>query len=263
MRGELMTSEERGLVQNPVIPAELNKKLDKDKEAKADEPDNISCLAIDSNPEIKPKQVLWYENMTEIIERNHSARVVDFACCRIMRNCNKPLWVFFHFGWNIIEYEIGRGRLTKALNMEDTIKAPDLAEISGLVNLTTANAGLTPGVVCKCCNDCCGPLEGTIRTDVVPMEYAPSRSRATVAEGLCTGDQTRIEHCPFGDIKRVEVLNSKKLKARVNKQKYMGCGLCVITCEPTVLIFKLVRPPEFIPMKPKVQHEGITYASVK
>ena len=42
------------------------------------------------------------------------------------------------------------------------------------------------------------------------------------------------------------VPDSKKLKAFVNEEKCMGCGLCVIGCEQKALIFDLVKPPEYL-----------------
>ena len=43
-----------------------------------------------------------------------------------------------------------------------------------------------------------------------------------------------------------KVKGSKKLKAFVNEEKCMGCGLCVIGCEQKALIFDLVKPPEYL-----------------
>jgi ferredoxin len=43
-----------------------------------------------------------------------------------------------------------------------------------------------------------------------------------------------------------KVPGSKKLKASVNQEKCMGCGLCVIGCEQKALIFDLVKPPEYL-----------------
>jgi ferredoxin len=48
-----------------------------------------------------------------------------------------------------------------------------------------------------------------------------------------------------------EVSNSKKLKASVNNEKCMGCGLCIIGCEQKALIFDLVKPPEYLSIDQK------------
>jgi NAD-dependent dihydropyrimidine dehydrogenase PreA subunit len=36
-------------------------------------------------------------------------------------------------------------------------------------------------------------------------------------------------------------------KASVDLEKCMGCGVCVLKCEPQALRLDLVRPPEHIP----------------
>jgi ferredoxin len=43
-----------------------------------------------------------------------------------------------------------------------------------------------------------------------------------------------------------KVPGSKKLKAFINEEKCMGCGLCVIGCEQKALVFNLVKPPEYL-----------------
>jgi Fe-S-cluster-containing hydrogenase component 2 len=43
-----------------------------------------------------------------------------------------------------------------------------------------------------------------------------------------------------------KVPGSKKLKAFVNEEKCMGCGLCVIACENKAMGFVLVKPPEYL-----------------
>jgi len=204
-------------------------------------------LAIAASPKIKPEQVLWYEDMAEIIRRNGGADVVDCSCRRVNQNCDRPLWVCLHFAWNIIEYEVGRGGRMKVLNVEDAIAASDLAETSGLVHGTPANVGSIPGVVCNCCSCCCAILRGAIPAGVILEEYSPSRYKPTVDQELCTGCQECVERCPFDAIEMVKTENSKKMKAQVIKEKCMGCGVCVVGCESKALTFELVRPPEHIP----------------
>jgi Na+-translocating ferredoxin:NAD+ oxidoreductase RNF subunit RnfB len=202
--------------------------------------------------------------MAQIIERNNGAGVVDCPCRRINRNCERPLWVCLHFGWNIIEYEVGRGGRMKALNVKDAIAASDLAETSGLIHLTPVNAATIPGVVCNCCNDCCGVLVGAIKANAVKAEYNPSRFRATVDTKTCSGCQVCIERCPFGAIEMVQVSGSKKLKARVNPDICMGCGVCVLTCDSKAMTLELVRPVEFIPQKTDGPRSArASYAMVK
>ncbi|MBN2099023.1 MAG: 4Fe-4S binding protein, partial [Dehalococcoidia bacterium] len=35
--------------------------------------------------------------------------------------------------------------------------------------------------------------------------------------------------------------------AVIDKEKCVGCGLCVLRCKPKAIVMELVKPPEFIP----------------
>ena len=35
--------------------------------------------------------------------------------------------------------------------------------------------------------------------------------------------------------------------AVINKEKCVGCGICVLKCQPKAIVMELVKPPEFIP----------------
>ena len=54
--------------------------------------------AVESNPEINPKQLLWYEDIVEMIKRADMIGMVDCDCRRIYKRCNKPMDVCLHFG---------------------------------------------------------------------------------------------------------------------------------------------------------------------
>jgi ferredoxin len=44
-----------------------------------------------------------------------------------------------------------------------------------------------------------------------------------------------------------KVPGSKRMKAELIKEEYMGCGVCVVGCQQQALTYELVRPPEHIP----------------
>ncbi|MFC1994598.1 4Fe-4S binding protein [Chloroflexota bacterium] len=60
-------------------------------------------------------------------------------------------------------------------------------------------------------------------------------------------DYETIERCRLDAIAMGKAEGSKKLKAVVDLEKCMSCGVCVVTCEPEALEMHVARPPERIP----------------
>ncbi|MBN1190161.1 MAG: 4Fe-4S binding protein [Dehalococcoidales bacterium] len=208
--------------------------------------------AIAANPDIKPGQVLWYEDVAEMMKRADKIGVVDCDCRRIYQRCDKPLFNCIHTGKNMVEYETGRDGRMREISVEEAIAAFDEAEEAGLVHNTPGNFAAMTGVICNCCNDCCSTFEPAIQSGRLNEVAAPSRFRPRVREELCKGCQTCLKRCPFEAIEMVPVPNSKKMVASVNNDKCLGCGVCVIGCKTGALLYELVRPPSFIPPKPKM-----------
>jgi ferredoxin len=208
--------------------------------------------AIAANPDIRPEQVLWYEDIVEMMQRADKIGVVDCDCRRIYHRCKKPLRNCLHFGKNIVEYEAGRGGRMKIISLEEAIAASDEAEEAGLVHNTPGNNASLSGVICNCCNDCCSTFEPALHAGRINEVVAPSRFQAAVNDGQCTGCGKCFKRCPFGAIEMVPVAGSKKMKSRVIKEKCLGCGVCVVGCKHQALIFELVRTPDFIPPKPQI-----------
>lgn len=207
-------------------------------------------LAILASPKINPDQVLWYEDMAQLLKRAEIIGVVDCDCRRIYHKCDKPLLTCLHFGKNIIEYETGRGGRMKIISYEEALAISDNAEQAGLVHECPGNNASLSGVICSCCNDCCSTFEPAIHDGKLTQVSDPSRFRAVVEKDLCNGCQVCLERCPFDAIEMVPMPGSKKIKARVDNEKCMGCGVCILGCKARALTFELVRPPEFIPPKP-------------
>jgi Pyruvate/2-oxoacid:ferredoxin oxidoreductase delta subunit len=218
----------------------------------------LSSTGILSNPKIRPDQVLWYEDVAELMKRSEIIGMVDCDCRRIYHRCDKPLNTCLHFGKNIIEYEIGRGGRMKVLNVEEAIEVLNTAEKAGLVHNTIGNyASGLPGVMCSCCNDCCSTIEPALHDGKIHEIMSPSRYRPSVDQEKCAGCQTCFKFCPFHAIEMEKVPGSKKMKARVIEAECMGCGVCVLQCNKQALIFEIVRPPEHIPPKPAVPPIGM------
>jgi ferredoxin len=206
--------------------------------------------AIASNPDIKPEQVLWYEDITKMLKRADKIGVVTCDCRRIYGRCGKPELACFHLG-NMVDYEIGRGSRMKRITAEEAIKIVDECETAGLIH-NVFNSAALPGVMCNCCSDCCSTFEPAIQSGRLYEIIAPSRYQASVNQDTCKGCQQCQKRCPFGAIEMVIVDGSKKPKAVVNKEKCLGCGVCVVGCKQKAMMFQIVRPPEFIPPKPEI-----------
>jgi electron transport complex protein RnfB len=206
--------------------------------------------AIAANPDIKPDDVLWYEDVVEMIKRGGTIGVIDCDCRRIYGHCDKPLLTCFHFGKNMVDYEVGRGGRMKKITVEEAIELSDAAEDAGLVHSTPGNNASLSGVICNCCDDCCSTFEPALQSGRLNEVVAPSRYQAAVNDEVCQGCKTCLKRCPFGAIEMVPGPEPGKEKARVIAEKCLGCGVCVVGCKKEAMTFNLVRPPEFIPPKP-------------
>jgi electron transport complex protein RnfB len=207
--------------------------------------------AIAASPAIDHGQVLWYEDIVEMMRRAGKIGVIDCDCRRIFGDCNKPLLTCFHFG-NMVDYEVGRGGRMKAIGLEEAIELSDIAEEAGLVHNQPGNFAGVSGVICNCCNDCCSTFDPAIESGRIDEIIAPSRFRPSVDAELCKGCQVCLKRCPFGAIVMVDVPGSDKQKANVLEDKCLGCGVCVLGCRQGALTFNIVRPPDFIPPVPAI-----------
>jgi len=208
--------------------------------------------AIAANPKILPEQVLWYEDIVEMMSRADKIGVVDCDCRRIYDRCGKPLLTCFHFGKNMVDYEVGRGGRMKEITLEEAIALSDDAEEAGLVHSTPGNNASLSGVICNCCNDCCSTFEPAIESGRLNEVLAPSRFQAVVNEESCKGCRQCAERCPFGAIEIQDASDNENGHAKVIAEKCYGCGACVLACKQNAIVFELVRPPEFIPPKPEM-----------
>lgn len=218
-------------------------------------------LAIDSNPNIKPEDILPEEDIHAMLRMKGSQEVIAVSdCdCRIRAHrCDRPTYNCFEFG-KYAEFNLNQSSSLKVVSIEEAIAISDEAERGGLLK----SGGLRKengGVLCHCCECCCNVMGATIRYGVAHQLRTPSRYRARVDERTCTGCQECVDRCFFNAIEMKKVPNSKKLKAFVNEEKCMGCGLCVIGCEKKALIFDLVKPPEYIldePLPPRMMEPAI------
>jgi len=204
-------------------------------------------LAIDSNPNIKPEDILPEEDIHAMLRMKGNQEVLavfDCPCRMRAQRCDRPTFNCFEFG-KYAEFNLNQSSSLKVVSIEEAIAISDEAEIGGLLKsgAISMNNG---GVLCNCCECCCNVMGAAIRSGKAHLLRTPSRYRARVDEELCNGCQVCVDRCFFDAIEMKKVPGSKKMKASVIEEKCMGCGLCVIGCEQKALIFDLVKPPEYI-----------------
>jgi NAD-dependent dihydropyrimidine dehydrogenase PreA subunit len=204
-------------------------------------------LAIDSNPNIKPEDILPEEDIHALLRKKGSQEVIAVSdCdCRIRAHkCDRPTLNCFEFG-KYAEFNLNQSSSLKVVSINEAIAISDEAERAGLLK----SGGISPkngGVLCNCCDCCCNVMGSMIRHGVAHQLRNPSRYRASVDSKSCSGCQKCVDRCFFNAIEMTKVPGSKKLKASVNEEKCVGCGLCVIGCEQKALVFDLVKPPEYL-----------------
>ena len=203
-------------------------------------------LALESNPAIKPGDILPEEDIHWMIRDKGGREVIAVSdCdCRVRaHNCDKPRENCFEFG-KYAEFNLNQSSSLRVVSVEEAIAISDEAERAGL--LKSGGLRSEGGVLCNCCDCCCNVMGATIRYGVAHQLRNPSRYRARVETDDCAGCQTCVDRCFFDAIEMVKVPGSRKLKAVIDEEKCMGCGLCVLGCEAEAIIFELVKPPEYL-----------------
>lgn len=195
--------------------------------------------------------VLPYENMAAIIEEAPLISVVSCSCRKRKESLGDPC--SHSHDMNCIqfnrsaEYTQNRGH-GKVLSKEEALRLIEETEDDGLVHQWPNVAIMSTNTLCSCCDDCCMMLL-PMKEYEVPWTayYAKSRFEAQNDLSTCDGCQDCIERCQFDALSMEKVDGYKKMKAIVNAENCMGCGVCVLVCEPKSLLMEIVRPPEHIP----------------
>ncbi|MBN1191832.1 MAG: 4Fe-4S binding protein [Dehalococcoidales bacterium] len=203
------------------------------------------------SPNITPDQILWYEDIEQVLRRSIKTNLLMCGCRGMWRKCDKPVFVCLHvqFPWAPVipgmRLRPIRGKPPRDLTAEAALKVVHSCEDRGQVHipLNIAQADL----YCNCCDDCCVVIHPLNKHGRVHDVLSPSRFRAVVNPDLCSGCQTCLERCYFSAIEMKKAPGSKKLKSSVINEHCMGCGSCVVGCPQKAIRLELVRPPSHIP----------------
>jgi Pyruvate/2-oxoacid:ferredoxin oxidoreductase delta subunit len=204
--------------------------------------------ALAASPNIKPEQILWYENLETMLRRSKEIVFVRCVCRAQYHTCTNKVELCLH-----VTLDDGKSEpMTQWANLkhytaEEAVAELYAAEDAGLVHLSLNHPRLEE--TCNCCEDCCRVINPLIcgGKDYDLMDPSKSRFMAVIDEEKCCGCQTCVERCHFNAIEMKKAPGSKKMKAYLTNKLCMGCGLCVYKCPQKAIRLEIVRPPSFIP----------------
>jgi Pyruvate/2-oxoacid:ferredoxin oxidoreductase delta subunit len=204
--------------------------------------------ALKASPGINPDDILWYEDMEQILRRSVRSSFMMCGCRGLWRKCESPVDVCLQVQF---PEDAGMGespqyiKPPKDVTFEEALAVIDDCEDRGLVHipLNTSHGNL----ICNCCDDCCMVINPLLKHGNIHEVLTPSRYRAVIDSELCVGCQTCVKRCKFDAIEMVDVPGSEKPKARLIEEHCLGCGVCVVKCAKQAITMELVRPPEHIP----------------
>jgi ferredoxin len=215
----------------------------------------LQALAV--SPHIRPEEILWYENLDELLKRGKEIMFSPCICRRQYHLCDNKVELCMHVTMENdptpFVQSIGNRRI---YTYKEALEELYASEDAGMCHLSQNHPHLRE--TCNCCGDCCRVISPLVdcNTDYDLNDPTKSRFQASVNQDACNGCQTCMGRCMFDAIEMVKVPVSKKLKAKVIAKKCMGCGLCVYTCEQKAIRFDIVRPPIHIPNITREQAMG-------
>jgi len=211
-----------------------------------------SHQALKASPKVKPEDILWYEDMEQILRRSERTSFMMCGCRGLWRKCDSPVDVCLQVQFPPEDGE-QKGEAPqyikppKDVTFEEALDTINKCEDHGLVHipLNTAYGDL----ICNCCDDCCMVINPMLNRGggVIWDILTPSRYRAVVDQELCSSCQTCVKRCKFDAIEMVDVPGSDNPKAKIINEHCLGCGVCVVKCPKQALTMELIRPPGHIP----------------
>jgi len=188
--------------------------------------------------------VLPLEVLSEMLKREDTIAVADCYCRSTKRavdeGCEHPLHTCMYFG-EIALVQLSTGR-AEQVDHDEAMRILRACEEAGLVH-TADNNGERLGVLCNCCKCSC-PLIRSMRLGGTNV-LAPSRFVAEHTPATCSACDACVDICPMDAISR----DGGGLT--VDRERCIGCGLCVSHC-PTGSMRMVLRdsPPPIVKDEP-------------
>ncbi len=193
-------------------------------------------------------ELLPHESITKIIEENRDLITIRNCPCRSgAQKCHHhPINVCMQFK-SRAEYDLYRGSGRK-VSAEEAVSVALTAVGSGLFpNVTNISKMDALEFICFCCGCACLLLHPALQTGTLDKALAPSRFEAKVNYETCNGCRHCVPRCEVGAIEMRPIPGHDTIKAVLDPDKCVGCGVCELACLPGSITMELIRPPEFIP----------------
>jgi NAD-dependent dihydropyrimidine dehydrogenase PreA subunit len=183
--------------------------------------------------------ILDFESVSDMVRKARILAVTKCTCRLTARKCDRPLEACIQVN-NAAAYALARGTGRK-LSVDEALEILKESEEQGLIHVTM-NRHEADHFICNCCPCCCQTMPVLIKGGIRVVD--PSRYRADIDAGRCTGCGTCHERCYFSAIAWEDGEGSV---SRVDASKCMGCGLCRVTCPEEAIDLVEVRPESFVP----------------
>jgi ferredoxin len=181
---------------------------------------------------VKSEWVLPYDDVRAILLQAKTFSVNDCICrlqqAELDHQCDFPVKMCLSFS----DYE--RASHPDDISQAEALEILERSEQIGLVH-TVSNVMTGVGYVCNCCGCCCGILRG-ITDWGIEKSVAYANYYADIEPELCSNCGTCRERC------QVHAISEGEGFSVVDRQRCIGCGLCVSGCPNEVA--RLVRKPE-------------------
>jgi len=183
--------------------------------------------------------ILDFESVSDMVRKARILAVTKCTCRLTARKCDRALEACIQVN-NAAAYALTRGT-GRRISADEAIEILKKSEEQGLIHVTM-NRHEVDHFICNCCPCCCQTMPVLIKGGIRVVD--PSRYRADIDEGRCSGCGACHERCYFSAIVWG---NGEGSASRVDASRCMGCGLCRVTCPEEAIELVEVRPESFVP----------------